>query len=55
MEEQIQKYWLYNVTTDILGQTIIYLVIKLSQIFIILNKESRIQILFNKSYEFNSS
>ncbi len=55
MEEENRKYWWYKIAIDIFGQVITYLVMKLPQIFTILNKKSSIEIIFNESYEFNSS
>lgn len=55
MEEDNQEHSLYKLLINILGQAIIYLSISLLQIFIIINTKPSIKMIFNKSYEFNSS
>ena len=54
MEEFNQEYFEYKISINIFEQAIVYLSIKLFQFFII-NKNLNIKIIFNKSYEFNSS
>jgi len=55
MEEFNQEYFEYKISINIFEQAIVYLSIKLFQFFIIINKNLNIKIIFNKSYEFNSS
>ena len=55
MEDDNQEYSLYKLSIDIFRQAIVHLSIKLLQVFIIINTKPSIEIIFNKSYEFNSS
>lgn len=55
MEEDNQEHSLYKLSINILGQAIVHLSIILLQVFIIINTKPNIEIIFNKSYEFNSS
>ena len=55
MEDDTQKYFLYKASINIFEQAILYLSLILLQIFVIINKKPNIEIIFNKSYEFNSS
>lgn len=55
MEDDNQEYSFYKLSIDIFRQAIVHLSIKLLQVFIIINTKPSIEIIFNKSYEFNSS
>ncbi len=55
MKEFNQEYFEYKLSINIFEQAIVYLSIKLFQIFRIINKILNIKIIFNKNYEFNTS
>ena len=55
MEEDNQEHSLYTLSINIFGQALVHLSIILLQVFIIINTKPNIEIIFNKSYEFNSS
>ena len=55
MEDDNQEYFLYKVTINIFEQAIIYFSTKSLHFFITNDMKYITKIMFNKSYEFNSS